>query len=79
MPIIQRSGGRSIVITDGKVTVNGQEVPREEADRIKQEGLAKMRRAMQTAKPSPSKGDSVVIVGNSGVTFFGKGVTIRRK
>ena len=79
MPIIQRSGRRSIVITGGNVTVNGQEVSGGEADRIKQEGLAKMGKAMQTAKPSPSKGDSVVIVQNSGVTVFGKGVTIRRK
>lgn len=79
MTIIQRSGGRSIVIKDGKVTVNGQEVSAEEAERVKQEGSTKLKQAMKDVKLSPGKDDSVVVVSGTNVHVSGKGVTIRRK
>ena len=79
MPITQRSGGRSIVIKNGKVTINGHDVSPAEAEGIKQEGLTKLKQAMHAAKPSPQKGDSVVVVNAAGVHVFGKGVTIHRK
>ena len=79
MKVIQRSGGRSIRIEDGKVTVNSKKVSPEEGLRIKQEGLAKLEKVMRVAKPSPSQGDSVVVVNATGVHVSGKGVMIRRK
>ena len=79
MPVIQRSGGRSIRIEGNKVTVDGKELPPDEADKVREEGLAKLRQAMQSARPSPQKGDSVVVVNAAGVHVSGNGVTIRRK
>lgn len=79
MPIIQRSGGRSIRIEGGKVTVNGKKLSQAEADKIREEGLAKLKQAMHIARPSPQKGDSVVVVNTTGVHVSGTGVTIHRK
>ena len=79
MRVTQRSGGRSIRIEGGKVTVNGQELAPAEADKIREEGLAKLRQAMHAVRPSPQKSDSVVVVIATGVHVSGTGVTIRRK
>lgn len=79
MPIVQKSGGRNILIKDGKVIVNGQVLSPEEAQRLTQEGLAKLKQGMKATKVTPAKGDSVVVVNARGVHIFEKGVTIRRK
>ncbi len=79
MSVIQKSGRRNIIIKDGKVTINGRELLPDEAEQIRQEGITKMKKVMQTTEPSPSKGDSVVIINGSKVTVYGKGVTIRQK
>lgn len=79
MQIIQRSGRRSIRIQGDTVSVDGKDVPSVEADKVKEEGFAKIKQAMQAAKPSPQKGDSVVVVNTAGVHVSGTGVTIRRK
>jgi hypothetical protein len=71
MPVIQRSGGRSIHIEGNKVTVDGKELPPAEADKVRKEGLAKLKQAIHAARSSPQKGDSVVVVNATSVHVSG--------
>jgi len=64
MPIIQKAGGRNIVISNGgtKVIVNGRELPPDEANKVVIEAMTKISRSRGSQRPSPSAGDNVTIV-----------------
>jgi hypothetical protein len=63
MLIIQKARGRSIAVSGGtKVTVNGRELPPNEAAKILVEATTKIRKGLRSANPSPAKGDVVVVM-----------------
>lgn len=68
MPIIQRSDGRNIIISSSrtKVTVNGRELPPDEAKQVVIEAVTKISRSRGGQKPSPSAGDNVTVVNSFG-------------